>query len=114
MCHRPDKSNWNRKDVKKADYTDTFTVGDDAAFVVYVPSKYSTAKVSIGILYIIRDESGDMVSYSTTTRSWRDMWKNRYCELDIPALPDSPGNYTMEVYFNGGSVHSQEFIMTAE
>lgn len=114
MCHRPDKSDWNRKDVKKSDYTNTFTVGDNAAFVVYVPSKYSTAKVSIGILYIIRDENGNMINYSTTTRSWRDMWKNRYCELNIPLLPESPGNYKIEVYFNGGSVHSQEFIMTAE
>ena len=114
MCHRPNKSDWNRKDVKKADYTDTFVVGDEAAFVVYVPSKYSTAKVYIGILYLIKDESGNMVSYSSTTRTWRDMWNSRYCELNIPELPDAPGNYTMEVYFNGGAVHSQSFTMTAE
>lgn len=114
MCHRPEKTNWNRKDVKKADYTTTFAVGDEAAFVVYVPSKYSTAKTSIAILYIIRDEAGNMLSYSSTTRSWRDMWNSRYCELDIPALPEEAGNYTMDIYFNGGSVHTQKFTMTAE
>lgn len=114
MCLRPDEEGWNRKDVKKDDYTTTFTVGDEAAFVVYVPSKYSTAKTPMTILYIIKDEAGNMLSYSSTSLIWRNMWTSRYCELDIPVLPAEAGNYTMEVYFNGGSAHTQEFTMVTE
>ena len=31
--------------------------------------------------------------------------------VDIPALPQAPGNYTVEIYFNGTSVTSQQFTM---
>lgn len=114
MCLRPEKTNWNRKDVKKDMYMSTFAVGEKAAFVVYVPSKYSTAKTSAAILYLIRDEEGNMIDYSSQIRIWRDMWKNRYCELDIPQMPEEPGKYTMEIYFNGGLAHTQEFEITAD
>ena len=114
MCRCPEDSDWNRKDVKKDDYTTTFSLGEKAAFVVYVPSRYSTDDVTMGILYLIRDESGNMITYGSQVRSWRDMWKNRYCELEVPVLPDQAGKYTMEILFNGAKVHTQEFEIIAE
>lgn len=113
MCHRPDKADWTRKDVKSDDYTTTFNVGDKAAYVVYVPSSYNTSKTPFTILFVIRDDTGNLVDYGFIATTWREMWKNRYCELDIPVLPEKAGSYTMEVYFNAGTVYNGTFTMTA-
>ncbi len=113
MCHRPDKDDWTRKDVKSDDYTTTFNVGDKAAYVVYVPSSYNTSKTPFTILFVIRDDTGNLVDYGSIATTWREMWKNRYCELDIPVLPEKAGSYTMEVYFNAGTVYNGTFTMTA-
>ena len=37
------------------------------------------------------------------------MWYKNYCELTIPELPTEPGSYTIELYFNGCTIHTQSF-----
>jgi hypothetical protein len=41
------------------------------------------------------------------------MWYRGYCELDIPALPELPGEYTVDIYFNGASVTTESFTVEA-
>ena len=113
MCLRPQEEGWTYKDVEDEDYAHKFTAGQEAGFVLYIPSKYSVDDVDMDILFVTRDAEGKLLSYSTVTRSWRDMWHSRYCELDAPALPQAAGSYTMEIFFNGYLYHSQDFSITA-
>ena len=39
------------------------------------------------------------------------MWYKNYCELDIPTIPDVPGNYNINIYFNGMFVANQSFTV---
>ena len=63
------------------------------------------------ILYLVRDAEGNPVSSSIKTYHWRDMWSKYYCELDIPNMPSTPGNYIISVYFNGGLAAEQAFTV---
>lgn len=110
MCIKPDMVDWSNADVTS--YTDSFAVGQKAAFVVYIPGQYNTQEDAITSLFVIRDESGSLVSYASTTSPWHAMWFRRYCELDVPTLPDAPGSYTIEVYFNGLLAHQQGFTVS--
>ena len=112
MCLTPDKVNWTRKDVKKDDYTTTFTVGQKASYVVKLSRKYLTSSDIITTMFLIRDSEGNIVSADTSARSWTSMWYQYYCELDVPALPDQAGEYTMQIYFNGMIAHEQAFTVT--
>ena len=109
MCKRPSKNNWSYTNVPDKDYTDTYKVGTKAAFVARLRSKYNTSSDVITIMYVIRDENGKLISNETNAQTWTSMWYKYYGELDIPSLPSTPGNYTMEVYFNGAWVHEQSF-----
>lgn len=109
MCKTPNKANWTHQDVKKADYTDTFKVGEKASFVVLMDKQYNTSPNIINTMYVIRDADGKLVSWDSTAQTWTSMWYQRYCELTIPAIPENPGQYTVEIYFNGGYVHNQGF-----
>ena len=109
MCKRPDKNNWSYTNVPDKDYTDTFKVGTKAAFVARLRNKYNVSSDVITTMYVIRDESGKLISSETSAQTWTSMWYKYYGELDIPSIPDVPGNYTIEVYFNGTWVHEQSF-----
>ena len=109
MCKRPSKNNWSYTNVPDKDYTDTFTVGTKAAFVARLRNKYNTSADVITTMYVIRDESGKLISCETTGQTWTSMWYKYYGELDIPSIPSVPGNYTIEVYFNGMWAHEQSF-----
>ena len=112
MCKTPEESNWNKNDLKDSDYTTTFKVGEKASFLVYLKPKYDSVRTNVVTTYVIRDEQGVFYSINTTEKTWRDMWYQHYCELDIPALPTVAGNYTMEIYFNGMSAGEVSFTMT--
>ena len=111
MCVKPDIADWSQSDVNA--YTDSFTVGQKAGFVGYIPSQYNTPEDLISVLFVIRDESGVLVRYDITPAApWYSMWYRRYCELDVPSLPEIAGNYTIEVYFNGLLAHQQNFTVS--
>ena len=113
MCITPNKSYWDRHDVPQGNYTTTFKVGTSASFVSHVDTKTSKVDDLITILYVIRDAEGKLVNSNTESRTWDAMWDNRYGTLTIPVMPETPGNYTVEIYFNGTRATTQSFTVVA-
>ena len=61
----------------------------------------------------IYDKDGNFVTSSSSTNEWYMMWPNgNACELDIPTMPTSAGEYTLHVFFNGQLVATTEFKIT--
>lgn len=112
MCRRPDKQNWTHSDLKDSDYTNTFTVGEAASFLVNVNKTYDVSEDTIVTSFVIRGEKNSLISTDETTARWKDMWYKRYCELDIPQLPAAAGSYFIDIYFNGMYVTTQPFTIT--
>jgi hypothetical protein len=111
MCKTPSKSNWDRGDLSASDYTTEFTAGQKASFLVQMTRQYGTSDDMIQTLFVIRDSEGKLVSTGTSERTWTQMWYKNYCELDIPAIPTTAGDYTIAVYFNGGLAAQVDFTV---
>lgn len=111
MCWTPDVADWDRYDLSNDDYTNTFAIGDKASFLVYLDTEYNISYDEIVTLFVIKDAEGKIVSADTHTRQWIDMWYRGYCELDVPALPQTAGDYTVDIYFNGKSVTTESFTV---
>ncbi len=114
MCETPDKVNWTYPDIETK--TSTFTLGEKASFSMQLMRPNSTSLDPITIMFVIRDAQGNAISYDTTSAIWTNMWSwnngGHRGKLDVPALPQQAGSYTMEIYFNGYSVHTQQFNVT--
>ena len=110
MCKTPEKANWTYKDVESV--TSTFKLGEKASFTMSLRLANGTSHDQITIHYVIRNSEGKVISSQTSTAIWVNMWKSFRGELDVPSLPETEGNYTISIYFNGCSVHSQQFTMT--
>lgn len=109
MCRTPNKQNWDRFDVPAQDYVTEFKVGEKASFLVEVWEDYVSSGDEIRISYIIRDAEGRPLSAETQKSTWKEMWNKRFCELDIPQMPETAGKYTVEIYFNNGHITTEEF-----
>lgn len=101
MCRTPSYSNWSWYDLYSSSYTDTFESGEKASFVVKLNSSYEISDDYVDILFVVRNSKMEIVCTSSTASSWTYMWDNRYCELDIPTMPTEPGNYSIDIFFNG-------------
>ncbi len=104
LCPTPAKENWTYEDIGKNDYTSKYLPNANASLVVYSPERPDSSTKQVDILFVIRDAEGnvqmDLIRHMSET--WNTLWSNRdrYCTLDIPAIPKIPGAYTIEVYFN--------------
>lgn len=112
MCLTPEEEDWSYSDVSSDAITTDFQVGQKASFILKV-SSYNYDMYDMVTLFVIRDENGNVVSAASETRPWASMWHNRRCELNIPALPDTPGSYTVTIYFNGAYAGEEAFTVTA-
>ena len=113
----PDQENWTYQDILKSDYTSTFQSGQKASLLLHLNQSFYTYSTDITVMYVIRNSDGkvlnDLVSQVAT--NWSDMWDGanyRYCELDIPAIPTEPGDYTLYIYFNNLAASTISFSVT--
>ena len=112
MCKAPAATGWTYKDLAKDDYRINFKTGENAGFVLEMLKKYNVSRDEIVATYVIRDANGTPISWDYNSRAWIDMWSKNFCHLTVPALPTTPGNYTIEIYFNGQSVCDTSFTIT--
>lgn len=111
MCKTPDVDDWDRFDLSASDYKTTFAIGEKASFLVRMRHEYNPSGDTIVTMFVIRDSDNNIVNISTSERTWLSMWYKNYCELDIPAMPSTAGNYTITVYFNGYFASERDFTI---
>ena len=107
LCVTPSKSDWTWRDVDE--YTSTFSVGQNASMVLRLYSEYNTSQDDVVTTFVTRDADGNLLFVTSQTQRWVTMWYNGRCELDIPKMPDQPGSYTLDMYFNGAFVQTLSF-----
>ncbi|MBQ8769095.1 MAG: fibronectin type III domain-containing protein [Oscillospiraceae bacterium] len=113
MCWTPDNADWRWYNLYESDFTNTFKVGEKASFVLRLDTNYHDDQDDIETLFVVRDADGKVISANTgRTRIWVAMWDQRYSELDMPAMPQKSGDYTVDIYFNGALVTTEKFTVT--
>ena len=95
-------------DTSQLTFTTEFAPGAKASIYMFV-SYYYTGNASIRNLFVMRDEAGAVVSVYHTDRIWDDMLEGGHGIMNLQAVPSEPGNYTVDVFYNGGSVTSLSF-----
>ena len=70
--------------------------------------------MSLDVLYVIRNAQGNVLPDHLSSQKlyWNELWSEKnyhYGSLDIPSIPNVPGEYTFELYFNGKTVVSLPF-----
>ncbi len=117
MCHTPADVDWKWYTLRETDFSNTYAVGEKASFVMITNKRPQAVNEEVSTLYVIRDSAGNLVSLTVgRTRTWSYMWsefRNQYAtELDIPTMPQAPGEYSVEIYFGGALVTTQSFTVS--
>ena len=116
FCPTPNKSNWTYKDIADNAYTATYAPGSKVSMVLYSTAKAGRSNDDISVMFVIRDSQGNAIPKltNTITANWNDLWNNRsrYCSLNLPAIPEADGQYTVEVYFNRSLVVSKNLTIS--
>lgn len=105
MCIQPADGVWNNPT-----FTTTFKSGELAGFTTEALAYYNeTIDTEIYILYVIRDENGQLILFKGQTVMWKELFTAYHGTLTVPELPETVGKYTLDIYYNGGHVTTQAF-----
>lgn len=112
----PEIIEWTYRNVGVNDFTDTFSLGQGISILLEADKEFSFPRDEVNILYVIRDGNSNVVSelIAKQTMTWWDMWvdeDHHFCELNLPKLPDEPGNYSLALYFNGYAIMTITFTI---
>ena len=113
LCKTPSASNWTYEDLEDEDYSNTFVEGEKISMVIALSGSTTRSDDTVLTTFAVYDANGALVSYSHSSQSWRSMWDQNYCELDIPGVPAEVGTYEVILYFDGAEAASQKFEITA-
>ena len=111
MYDVPSKNNWNYGALLRAKEKDTFTPGSSLALLYTVTKPYNFDKNEFESVFVIRDSEGKLVTTSSRTRSWDDMWNNGYCTETVSGLPAEQGDYTLSIYIANGLLTELPFTI---
>lgn len=109
MCKTPAKAEWQEYDVPAASKTSNFRVGEKMSFILKLNHEYNTSPDQITSLFVIRDDQGKVVTTGSYTMTWTSMWYRGFSRVNVPVMPETAGEYTIDVYFNGAHAHNQSF-----
>lgn len=116
LCKAPAQEGWRGKDIPTSAFTTTFAPGDKIGMVIKSSTHYIPRGERISALYVIKDENGSVIHELLDLQndiSWYNMWQGQYpyTGIEIPKVPSTPGNYTLELYWNFQFVASVEFTI---
>lgn len=94
----------------------TFTTDQHIGFKIQATYDVTDEDKNVKTLYLIRNADGLPVYVYRNDdpgRSWSGSWVTARHTGDLPDMPQTPGTYTLEVYFDGGFMASAEFTVEA-
>ena len=117
LLKTPSAEKWTYGDIQDSDFTDTFRVGDAASMVIRSASTFYMPSHETKVLYVLRNAYGNVLAdlVAEETYYWKNIWQHgdpKIGELNIPMLPALPGEYVLELYFNGKAVAELNFTLT--
>ena len=116
LLKTPEEAEWRGEDMTQA-FTNTFASGESVSIVLHSENDFYVPSNETQIMYVFRSSYGSVLPelVSMETIAWKKIWfggDHQYGELTIPRTPTAPGEYSLELYFNGKLVKSTEFIVS--
>ncbi|MBQ6798725.1 MAG: protein kinase [Oscillospiraceae bacterium] len=107
----PKAENWDPSMI--SDGRNSFAPGEPIVFALEPIPKPAAQEepVDVEVMLIIRNADGAPVTYSVETMSWNDMWKYKLFAACIDDVPEEPGTYSIELYFDSMLLKVREFLI---
>lgn len=117
LLKTPEEAEWHSEEIAPEAFTNTFAPGESVSISLHSANDFYVPSNETHIMYVFRNSYGnvlpELVSMEKVT--WKNIWfggDHLYGELLIPKTPTAPGEYTLQIYFNGKIVKGVEYTVS--
>lgn len=116
LLKTPEDGNWYFENISSDQLTDQFQAGDPISIALRSSDSFYLPGSKTTVLYVIRDSYGNVLAQHTKAEEivWKSIWTggdSKNGELDLPSTPANPGNYVLNLYFDGMHVADLPFTL---
>lgn len=111
MCLLPEDQNVDWAELPQENLRTEFTYGEQACILLSLLADRAVSENQVHVQFVLYDSKGLPIRLDSATMVWNGMWRDGYCCLQIPALPEVPGTYYVGIYFDGAQICVQEFAI---
>ena len=114
LLKTPEEAEWLSEDIPTEAFTNSFAPGESVSIALHSANDFYVPSNETQIMYVFRNSYGSVLPelVSLDTIVWKKIWfggDHLYGELLIPKTPTAPGEYNLEIYFNGKLLKSVEY-----
>jgi len=117
LLKTPEEDNWYFENISDEQLTDQFQSGDNISIALRSADNFYLPGSKTSVLFVIHDSYGNVLFPHTQEQTivWKDIWTggdSKNGELDLPSTPTIPGEYVLNLYFDGMSVAELPFTIS--
>ena len=104
---KPSGQDWSFDDLDES--VEEFDPDEEIALVLQAPEEFRSQDTEeTSITLVIRNADGAVAAYRTVSSTWNDIWRDGKYLANL-RLPNTPGKYQAELYFDSQFVSSHVF-----
>ncbi len=116
LLKTPSGDKWYCENISDEQITDQFQLGDGISLMLRSSDTFYLPGSETKVLFVIRDDYGNVLPQYTQeqTMVWKNIWTggdSKNGELDLPAVPEYPGEFALSLYFDGQLVAELPFTI---
>ena len=97
---------WGIDELNSLPTKTDFSTGETIGFLLNGQGR-DLSEDAVDVLVLLRDESGAVVLHRSANSPWNSVWTKNLYLGQLSETPQTPGTYTLEIYFNGALAGSQ-------
>lgn len=116
LLKTPSGDKWYCENISDEQITDQFQLGDGISLMLRSSDTFYLPGSETKVLFVIRDAYGNVLPQYTQEQAmvWKNIWTggdSKNGELDLPAVPEYPGEFALSLYFDGQLVAELSFTI---
>ena len=112
LCIRPESDTWTAGEVPPSQYTTIYAAGQAIGLVIQCDAEPEMAEETVRICFVFHDANGKLLYVAEIEVLWNSLWVNNGCALDLPWLPEDPGEYKVCVFFDDREITELAFSVS--
>ena len=107
----PEGNKWKVEQIPQENFRNEYQAGESIALLLKLPEKMKSLDLAVDAQFVLHSADGTCLRTDELAFAWNELGLDASCVLNLPYVPEEPGQYLLCVYFNGAFLYQLELVI---